>query len=377
MQKELNTNLIKERLSHYGYNQSSISKELVVSREAVSQWLKNKSFPKPSKLLMLSKILNLKFDEITLQKELPIPKISFRKVGNVKTKKKHIQVAQQMGFALREITEYLPSEMMIKPSELKQPVNEYSYIQKIVNLVRKKYNITEDRLNFKEVISILNSFNVILIPQLLGTKNQHENALHIYLPDSQTTWVFINLDTKIFDFKFWLSHELGHILTPSLEDKKAEDFADNFAGAFLFPSNLAEENYFKIKAIRGIYKKIDYTIKIANQLIISPITIYKEINKFAEFRKLPGINLEPHIFKATTNFTKKYKLMSRHLFKDEKPDAETYIKTVEEKYETIFFKLLEKLYLAKGLTEGYIKTVMNLPITDAKEIYKYIVNGTK
>ncbi len=377
MQKELNTNLIKEKLHQYGYNQSSISKELGVSREAVSQWLKNKSFPKPSKLLMLSKILELKFNEITLQKELPIPKIAFRKVGNAKTKVKHFQVARQMGFALRELTEFLPSEMLIKPPELKQPVDDYNYIQKIVKLVREKNNITKARITFDEVISILNSFNTILIPQLLGTVRQHENALHIYLPDSQTTWIFINLDTKIFDFKFWLSHELGHILTPSLEDEKAEDFADNFAGAFLFPSKLAEENYFKILKLRSIYKKIDTILEISKKLIISPITVYKEINKFADFGKLQKINLDSHIFKATTSFTKNYKLMSQHLFKKEKPDIETYIKTVEEKYGIIFFKLLEELYLAKGLTEGYIKTVMNLPITDAKEIYKYIINGTK
>ncbi|MCH8171025.1 MAG: helix-turn-helix transcriptional regulator [Bacteroidetes bacterium] len=377
MQKELNTNLIKEKLSEYGYNQSSISKELGVSREAVSQWLKNMSFPKPSKLLMLGKILNLKFNEITLQNDLSIPKIAFRKVGSAKTKEKHIQVARQMGFALRELTDFLPPEMMIKPPELKKPVNEYNYIQEIANLVRKKFNITEDKINFEDIITILNSFNTILIPQLLGTKEQHENALHIYLPDSQTTWVFINLDTNIFDFKFWLSHELGHILTPSLENKKAEDFADNFAGAFLFSSNFAEENYFKIISISGIYRRIDHITKISNKLIISPITVYKEINKFAKFRKLRSINLENQIYKATTNFTKKYKLISLYLFKVEKPNVEAYIKTVEEKYKTIFFKLLEGLYLAKGLTEGYIKTVMNLPVSDAKEIYKYIINGTK
>ena len=83
---------------------------------------------------------------------------------------------------------------------------------------------------------------------LWGTKKTHENAIHIYLPDSQTTWVYLNLETNVHDFKFWMAHELGHCLSPSLSGNEAEDFADGFAGLLLFPKVLAESAYHQILA---------------------------------------------------------------------------------------------------------------------------------
>jgi len=69
-------------------------------------------------------------------------------------------------------------------------------------------------------------------------------ALHIYLPDSQTTIVYLNLDTKLFDFKFWMLHELGHVKTRGLLDPAAtEAFADSFAYAPLVPKAIAEAGY--------------------------------------------------------------------------------------------------------------------------------------
>lgn len=57
-----------------------------------------------------------------------------------------------------------------------------------------------------------------------------------FLPESDTTWVYLNLDTNVHDLKFWMAHELGHCLSPSLTGTEvAEDFADAFAGALLFP----------------------------------------------------------------------------------------------------------------------------------------------
>ena len=54
----------------------------------------------------------------------------------------------------------------------------------------------------------------------------------------------LNLDTHLEDFKFWMAHELAHVFTPELAGKDdGEDFADAFAGALLFPQELAHHAY--------------------------------------------------------------------------------------------------------------------------------------
>jgi hypothetical protein len=50
----------------------------------------------------------------------------------------------------------------------------------------------------------LELYHAVLVPVLWGAREHHGNALNIYLPDSQTTWVFVNLDSNIVDFKFWM-----------------------------------------------------------------------------------------------------------------------------------------------------------------------------
>jgi len=153
MQKSLNTNLVKDRLIEYGLNQSKVSKELDVSREAVSQWLKNKTIPKPAKLLSLGKLLNLSYSDLIIKEDFHEPKIAFRKVGNSKTRDSHIKRAKEMGYALEQLIKFLPQELMIKPPELKTPINSYNYIQNVTKLIRDKFSITDWEIKFTEVIN--------------------------------------------------------------------------------------------------------------------------------------------------------------------------------------------------------------------------------
>ncbi|GBD90612.1 helix-turn-helix domain protein [bacterium BMS3Abin04] len=377
MSKSLNTSLIKEKIAEYGISQSKLSKELDVSRESVSQWLKNRTFPRPSKLLKLGKLLDLKYSELVEIDTTLEPQVAFRKVGSAKTKVNHYKRAKEMGYALEQLVDFLPKNMMIKPPELKKPVNNYEYIQSAAETIRNIFEITDWGIKFDEIISILNSLNVILIPVLLGSKKNHENAIHIYLPKSQTTWIYINLDTKIFDFKFWLSHELGHILTPSLKGKEAEDFSDDFAGAFLFPKELANRKYDELLKLKRKIEKINSLISTASDLIISPITILKEINKYAKFHNLKAIELEENTFyAATTKFTKNYSLVSELLLGKENPTAKKYIKIAEDKFKTKFYTLLRNYDKRYGITSNYIKSVLSISTTDTKEIYAYLKNAS-
>jgi len=378
MNKKLNSNIVKEKLVEYGISQTSLSSSLGISKQSVSLWLKNETFPRPAELLKLGKFLKLKYSELVEENKEFEPQVAFRKVGTAKTKEIHIKKAKELGYALENLVEFLPDEMMIKSGELKEPKNEYKYLQSVSSLMRNKFGINKLEVSFDEVINILNSFKAILIPVMLGDKKNHENAIHIFLPKSQTTWIYINLDTKIFDFKFWLANELGHILSPSLKEKEAEDFADNFAGAFLFPEEAAQKKYYSFFKLKDAAKIISSIIKTAEELIISPITILTQVNQFAKRNNLEEIDLGNSFYAANTNFSKNYELISDNLFQNKKPTVSEFIKISETTFETIFFKLLKDYNLKYKLNANYISSLINIPYIDSVEIFNYIVkqNGT-
>lgn len=378
MNKKLNISLIKRLLDEKGISQTELAENLSLSRQSISLWLKGTTFPRPSELLKLSKLLSLKYSDIVEINNEYEPRVAFRKVGSAKTTETHIKKAKELGYALENLVEFLPNDMLIKPSELKKPINNYGYLQNVSNLIRETYNAKELAIKFDAIINIINSFKIIFIPVMLGDKKNHENAIHIYLPKSETTWIYINLDTKIFDFKFWLSHELGHILSPSLEGKEAEDFADNFAGAFLFPEEIAMDKYNEVIKSKRKSEKIDCIINTANDIVISPITILKEMNKYAKNAKLSEIDLGNTFYAANTNFNKQYALTSEGIFDSKTPSVKEYITASEKYFETIFFKLLRKHNSKNDLNINYMSNMLNIPYIDSIEIFNYIVkqNGT-
>jgi len=107
-----------------------------------------------------------------------------------------------------------------------------------------------------------------------------------------TTWIYFNLDSKIHDFKFWMAHGLGHVKSPDLKSDDAEDFADAFAGALLIDEETAESEYIQIRRLRTAPKQINRLKAIADKLVVSPLTVYYEINKYASHINEPEIDLE-------------------------------------------------------------------------------------
>lgn len=375
MQKKLNISLLNLRTEELGLNLTDISKELGVSREAVSQWFKNQSFPRPRKLLNLSRILNLKHGEVVVKESIDAPIVAFRKVKNAKTSETHLKRAKEIGYSLKRLVKYLPFETVTKPPELISPKIEYEYIQNAVRAIKEKLEINKIGIGIEEIIKCFNKYKTILIPVLLGSRKNHENALHIHLPESATNWVYINLDTKVFDFKFWLVHELGHIFTPNLTGEVAEDFADNFAGAFLFPEEISKNTYEQLIKNEDEDKKISVIIHLAKRYFISPYTVYYEVNKYAEHYDKPKVILDSKFHKNINKFVNSYPLISEDLFGKDKPDASEYIKLVESEFETLFFKALKGIMKNEEISASYIRNVLNISNIDAKEIYSNLLDG--
>lgn len=377
MQKRLNANIAQQAIDKAGLTQTAVAEALGVSKEAVSQWLNDKAFPRPNKLLQLGKLLNLSFDDLVIKEDPFAPKVAFRKMRGTKTKDHHIEKAQEIGRFLRHLVPYLPFDTLNMPPVLKSPNCGYDYLRAVTAKVREDINLgSAECVDFSHLIRRFVELQAVVVPVMWGAKQRHENAVHIYLPDSQSTWVYLNLDTNIHDFKFWMAHELGHCLSPNLEGDDAEDFADAFAAALLYPHELAQQAYASIKAQRTPAAKIAYVIGLAEKLTISPYTVIGQVNKYAEAAGLPEIQLSQSAFPgAVTNFNKKYKNLSEALFGDAelddhgKPSAREYIAKAESAFETPFFDLLRRYLKEHVKGPGFVQTVLDMPLLDARSIH--------
>ncbi len=376
MQKRLNTEKAQLAIEKAGLTQTAIADTLAVSREAVSQWLHGKCFPRPNKLLQLGKLLNLPFDELVVREEPFAPKVAFRKMKGTKTKNHHIEKAQDMGRLLRHVVPYLPFDKLEMPPVLRAPNGDYDYLRQVTAKVRSDINLgPTEPVDFPHLVRRFAELQAVVVPVMWGARNRHENAVHIFLPDTLSTWVYLNLDTNIHDFKFWMAHELGHCLSPNLEGEEAEDFADAFAASLLFPHELAMDAYTSINAQATLAGKIARVLELADELTISPYTVIAQVNKYAQQYKKAEIELGTKFPGAVTNFNKGYKKLSEVLFGgaelDEQgnPSAREYIDRVQEAFETPFFEALKTYLKQHNKGPGFVQTVLDMPLLDARSIH--------
>lgn len=372
MDKALNLDKITAAMEQAGISPAKIAEKLDVSREAVSKWLSGKSLPRPDKLLRLALTLNLKLDElVTWAVDPNEPVIAFRKRGASKTTLAHIARAKDMGRMLSELVPYLPYDLLVQPATLKNPSTDYAYVQKVAAKIRSEIGVMpDDELTFNHLIRKFNELQAVVVPVLWGKKDAHENALHIYLPDSMTTWVYLNLDVEVHDFKFWMAHELGHVYTPDLRGKEAEDFADALAGALIFPESLAASAYADVSRARTDKGRIAKIREIADCNSISLISVYYEINKYAEHHDLEIIEIQNGaLFAANTNFNKRFYIVSEVLYQTESPDPAQYINSVREKFGSPIFDALKQYLLEHRKSAGYVQSILNTPLLDAKGIH--------
>jgi hypothetical protein len=210
----------------------------------------------------------------------------------------------------------------------------------------------------------------VIVPVLWGEKQNHGNALNIHLPDSKVTWVFLNLDSNVIDFKFWMAHELGHALAPKLDGDEGEDFADAFAQALLFPQESVAELRPELRKHRTLQSRINLVKQVAEGRLISPLTIRRALE---EYEGVGGLELtdlgdERRFMAVMTKFTKNHDIVSEQLFGLKTATPKKYIRACEEVFKTQFFAALRTYVRDNSGAANYIHSVLGLPLTDARAL---------
>jgi transcriptional regulator with XRE-family HTH domain len=370
--KSLNVPTLEDALIKAGLNQSALAEKLNVSREAVSKWMKGETFPSPDKLLRIGMLLGLAFEQlVTLPPATAVPVVSFRKKAHRKTKDEHLDNARETGELLKRLVPYLPKQELTHPPTLKDPTSEYAYVQSVAAQLRKEMKLEgKEVIDFSDLITKFNELHAVIIPALWGGQQNHGNALNIHLPDSRTTWVFVNLDSNAVDFKFWMAHELGHSLAPKLGGEPGEDFADQFAQALLFPETQAARLRAELQKMGSVTARIARVQKEAQKHVISPWTMRRALEGYELAHGLAKTDLGEagKFMAALVKFAKTFPTISEHLFKKSPPKPAQYVTVARSIFKSPFFEALADFCKHEEGAEHFIHRVLGVSLADAKAL---------
>jgi hypothetical protein len=298
------------------------------------------------------------------------PVVAFRKKGNAKTTTEHITKASSIGMLLKPLVPYLP-EIQALRTLITSPSTDCPKLEVAVAQTRTRLGIGEHAvLGYEHLISEFKDSGAVLVPVLWGAKGNHENALHIRLPKEDVTFIFLNLDTRLEDFKFWMAHELAHVYTPDLAgSNEGEDFADAFAGALLFPKACAEPAYREATQAGRADGIIRVLQTHADAHVISLNTVYQQIRHFAKCSGLPALNVEESAVHAARN-TNQGALVSEALFDPMPPEPKRYVAACEHTFKSDFFAALKRMIHENGTGPSYVQQVLNTSMRDGVAIHE-------
>jgi transcriptional regulator with XRE-family HTH domain len=372
MQKVLHSEGLKNALTQKGWTQRDLAEAVGVSAQSVTNWLKGEDFPRPDKLLRLAATLKLRLDELIQATDAIAdkPVVAFRRRAATKTTTAHIEKAQAMGALLRPLVSHLPPLRALR-TELPNPSTAYPELQRAVAQTRDKLGIGQQAvLQYSALLGEFAANDALIVPVLWGEKKQHQNALHILLQAQRVTFIYLNLDTYIEDFKFWMAHELAHVYTPRLAgSEEGEDFADAFAGALLFPQALAEQAYHEAASANRKAAVIAVLQHHAHEHEISLFTVYCQVQAYAHAYGRPPLSLNVATDIHAVRNTQRGPLVSTLLFDPLPPESTAYLAAARNTFGSEFFPSLQRMLREHGTGVSYVQQILDIPLADATAIH--------
>lgn len=375
MKVKLNASVFNaEALREKGLNASQVAAKLGVSRECVSKWLQGESMPKPDKLLALGVLLGVTYGQLVVRfGDLAAPIVHFRKKQNRVPDREDMEVTDSIADFVKHVAKYSPAGEGITISPLTNPKSDYEYAAVAANYFRRQLNLPTV-IKSENLVQWFKLFGINLIPAFWGDEEYYGNALRISLP-GRSTWVVLNLDSKVSDFLFWMAHEIGHSIAPSLDGDMAEEFADHFAEALLFPPAEADTLYASLPATRGA--NVGTIIKTAHKWHVSPYTILKAL-QWAERRSEKVKTCLPNgrtVMSAASRGRVSEQTVAEIVFNGKSPTPESFISKSESWLKTSFFEALST-YLTQGtgdnLPIGSVSHLFGISPDDAYGVIKHL-----
>ena len=365
----LNIELIQAKRRERGLSGAELAELCGVSREAVSNWLKGESEPRPSKAVALAKALELELREVLgLASPLSAPVVAYRTRLNREVSEVASSSAQELAENMRRLLPQLPKQAKISVSKDPEAKATEGHVRTVALTMRSRLGLSElDAVEERHLLELFRHFGAILVPVLWGLdKENHENALSVYLPDTESSFVVFNIGCKSEDYLYWLSHEFGHCLSlHSLQGKEGEDYAELFAQQFLFTSAAAAICSEEIGTRKGeaAFRIID---SWSERYGISSVTVLRAVDKYRA-SKDHSQKLERPLFWSRYEAKNKNSrsVVSRELGTDS-PDPQAVIEFAKSHFGSPIYEALGKLQqIEGGRVPTVIQSTLMLPFANA------------
>jgi hypothetical protein len=198
-------------------------------------------------------------------------------------------------------------------------------------------------------------------------KEQHENALSVYLPGTKASFVVFNLGCKQDDFKYWLAHEYGHCLSLHLlQDKLGEDYAECFAKHLVFPVAAAEACISELSHQRSVRSKMAHAQSWADRYGVSIVTVLKAVDLVAEAKTGTHPGLIDRSFWASWKLGRaRVPSVAMGLFGTDTPEPKAYIDTAERVFGSRVFAALAEFQRLEGRNPAFIANTLMVGLSDA------------
>lgn len=370
----LNIELANNAMLEKGLSQRELAKLCGVSPEAVSNWLKGESLPRPNKLKALADTLALDVHRLLGGNSLAEPVVAYRTKRNVPASVKTMKAAGDLARHLREIVPFVRSESLFTPPALDKPRLDGEYIRNVARQVRAQVGLSlVAPIPRDQLLELHYAFGSILVPVLWpGDKTGHENALSVYLPESKLSFVVLSLNARNDDFNYWLAHELGHCYTlPILQGDDGENFAERFAQELLFPYEAAIEALNDIRVSDAPMERAQY---FANAYDISIVTIIRQADRIAEElgQEITGL-ITDKFWDDWNRNRSSVPSVALALFGSEHLSTEEYVDNCQSAFKTPIFKAIAYRQQAEGArSPSYIATALNIGLESALDLSLYL-----
>lgn len=375
MKRTLNNPVVEDALSRNGLSQKDLAGKLGVSAQAITNWLQGVNFPRPPVLLKLAALLNLPYDQLVVTQGIGEPIVAYRKRGNSKTTAEHIRKSKGIGHLLRPLVPLLPAVHALR-TQIASPSLDYNRLQASASELRRSIGIGDSaELEYNHLIQKFAACGAILVPVLWGKKSDHKNAMHLHLPDENITFIYLNLDTREEDFKFWMAHELAHVLTPGLTGTdEGEDFAEAFAATLLFPEACAAQAYSELMTSTDATARLQTMAAHAQQHQISLNTVYQQAKHYALNHELPPPGMDEQQIHVARN-QNPGPLVSENLFDRNPPEPDRYLAACENIFASCFFEAVKRIVHEQNAEPEYLQQILDISLQDAYSLHKELSGG--
>lgn len=360
-----------------GLSQAETARRIGVSKEAVSNWCRGESQPRPGVLLKLALALGVDRTELLAGTAAPLPRVLFRLKARRKPDDEYREQMRQSARYLAQLVPFLP-ERMCRNSFIRNPQSDYASIQREAAAFRECLELapSDMTVDLPPLVAYVERAGAIIIPVPWGDKRHPANGLHVMLEQPQMHWLYLNTDTPVVDAKFWLLHEIAHMLTPAMdpEAEDAESYADAFAGAVLVPATVAAHVYQRLTALPSDAYRIEHLKRLGRTLVVSPLTLYLEANRYARHNGLPLLSLEQGIYGAMTNVAKTTPRLPELLFTTVPPAPAEYIERCSAVFRTPFFRALAAFIKKENKGSGIVARLLHVSGAEVMDIYGALRN---